>query len=130
MRLKPVTALSAAVLAAGLAVGGCSSQTGTSSPPSSTTATASPSVTVSTSKPSTAVPTDDATVDANTASQSEIEAALTEAGVPNAAKWADEIEEYRPYTAADLKAKLTQELGKYNVDQATLTKILSVLTVG
>ena len=141
MRLKPATAFAGAVLTVGLAVAGCSSQTGGSSTASTATASASPSVTVSTSQPSTSQPstsqpstaTDDATddnaVDANTASKSEIEAALTEAGVPNTAMWADEIVKYRPYTAEDLEAKLTQELGKSNVDQATLTKILSVLTI-
>ena len=70
-----------------------------------------------------------AQVDANTASVAEIQSALEKAGVSNASRWAKEIEEYRPYTSADIASKLGTELGKYGVDQATLTKILGALKV-
>lgn len=70
-----------------------------------------------------------AQVDANKASVSEIQTALEKAGVANAGRWAKEIEEYRPYTGADMADKLGKELGKYGIDQATLTKILATLKV-
>ena len=67
-------------------------------------------------------------VSANTATTDELVAALTAAGVPNAAKWADEIEEYRPYDASDTAlSKLRSELEKYNPGEDVLAAILSVL---
>lgn len=69
-----------------------------------------------------------AKVSANTASDSEILAALNGAGVSNADKWLDEIKEYRPYDASDPSLqKLRDELAKYNPDAATLDAILGVL---
>ena len=69
-----------------------------------------------------------AKVSANTATTDELVAALTAAGVPNAAKWADEIEEYRPYDASDTAlSKLRSELEKYNPGEDVLAAILSVL---
>src|SRR5262245_8441764 len=56
-----------------------------------------------------------ATVDANTASVAEMAAAFEAAGVPNAERWAREVEEYRPYDASDNWAKLRDELAKYNI---------------
>lgn len=47
----------------------------------------------------------------------------------NAQRWANEIEEYRPYTSGDIGTKLGKELGKYGVDQQTLTNILASLKV-
>jgi len=69
-----------------------------------------------------------ATVDANTASVAEMAAAFDAAGVPNAERWAREVEEYRPYDASDNWAKLRDELAKYNIDQDTFDQIVSVLT--
>ena len=70
-----------------------------------------------------------ARVSANTASQSEIAAALAAAGVPNADRWAGEVVEYRPYDASDATLqKLQENLAKYNPDPATLAGILSALT--
>lgn len=66
-------------------------------------------------------------VNPNTASTSELAAAFEAAGVPNADKWADEVEEYGPYTPDSIKPTLTKELGKYGIDDATLATILSVL---
>lgn len=65
-------------------------------------------------------------VNANTASQAELTAAFESAGVPNAARWAREVEEYRPYSD-DNWASLRQELAKYNIDDATFDKLVSVL---
>lgn len=69
-----------------------------------------------------------AKVSANTATTAELVAALEAAGVPNADRWADEIEEYRPYDASDPQlAKLRTELEKYNPGEDVLDTILSVL---
>ena len=72
--------------------------------------------------------TTDGRVSANTASQDEIRDALTSAGVSNAARWADEVLEYRPYPADDpTLQKLQDNLAKYNPDPETLQGILSAL---
>jgi hypothetical protein len=67
-------------------------------------------------------------VSANTATSEELVAALTAAGVPNADRWAREIEEYRPYDSSDpTLARLQSNLAKYDPDPATLAAILSAL---
>jgi hypothetical protein len=69
------------------------------------------------------------TVSANTASESEIEAALSAAGVSNSGRWAKEVVEYRPYPADDPNlTKLRDNLAKYNPGQETVDKIVSALT--
>ncbi len=68
------------------------------------------------------------TVSANDATYDELVAALEAAGVPNATKWAREIEEYRPYDTSDpTLASLQQHLAKYQPSAETLAGILSVL---
>lgn len=67
-------------------------------------------------------------VNANTASQAELASAFAAAGIPNADRWAREVTEYRPYPADDPTwATLRQELGKYNIDPATLEQIIALL---
>lgn len=67
---------------------------------------------------------------ANTGSAGEIQSALEAAGVPNAARWVREVQEYRPYPSDDPSiAKLRQELIKYNPGQDVIDKIISALTV-
>lgn len=67
-------------------------------------------------------------VSANTASQSELLAALTAAGVPNASQWVREVMEYRPYASDDATLQRLQDnLAKYNPDPATLAAILAAL---
>lgn len=67
-------------------------------------------------------------VSANTATESELVAALTAAGVPNADRWAREVMEYRPYPADDATLQRLQDnLAKYNPDPATLAGILAAL---
>jgi hypothetical protein len=67
-------------------------------------------------------------VSANTASESEIAAALQDAGVANAQRWAREVVEYRPYDTADANlTKLQQNLAKYNPGQDTVNKIVGAL---
>lgn len=69
-----------------------------------------------------------AKVSANTASRSEISAALQTAGVSNSDRWAKEIVEYRPYDASDASlARLRQKLAKYKPGEDVLNKIVSAL---
>ena len=70
-----------------------------------------------------------ALIQVNTATQAEIAAAFTVAGIPNADRWAQEVVEYRPYEADPTWARLRQELGKYNIDPAVLEQILAMLQV-
>ena len=51
------------------------------------------------------------------------------AGVENAEQWAHEVEEYRPYDADEGWGRLRDELAKYNIDDETFDKIVSVLEV-
>ena len=68
-------------------------------------------------------------VNANTASQDQIQRALEAAGVPNAAQWAHEVVEYRPYpTGGDSFAKLRQGLTEHNASPDVVNKILASVT--
>jgi hypothetical protein len=50
--------------------------------------------------------------------------------VPNAARWAREVVEYRPYPTDDPTfAKLRQNLAKYNPPAGVVDQIISVLTL-
>lgn len=139
LRLLPLTATVAAALLLGACSDGSSSTTATTTTTATAATADAPTTSADGSTASTAGgsttdgSTADApaatTVDANTASVDEIAAALDAAGVPNADRWALEVEEYRPYSGTDDWAKLKQELSKYNIDQETLTKLLSALTV-
>jgi hypothetical protein len=83
----------------------------------------------SSSAPATSAASQTGKVSANTASESEITAALQAAGVDNAARWTREVMEYRPYPANDPKlTSLRDNLAKYNPGQETVDKIVSVLT--
>lgn len=67
-------------------------------------------------------------VSANTASEDELVTALQGAGVPNAEKWAGEIEEYRPYPPDDPNlTKLRTELAKYEPGPGVVDKIVATL---
>lgn len=67
---------------------------------------------------------------ANTATIPELQQALESAGVPNAARWAREVDEYRPYPTDDLSfGKLRQNLAKYNPAPDVVEKIISALTL-
>lgn len=139
-RIVPATLLSLGLLLGGVACGSDSKDTTSNDTASTTTVAADDSSTTaaatdgttdgSTAASSTTAADDGAgTVDANTASIDELAAAFDAAGVPNADRWAREVDEYRPYSGTDDWAHLKQELSKYNIDQDTLDKILSVLTV-
>lgn len=116
---------------------GCGDDTDTAA--TTTTAAAAASTTVGgsdttspdTTSPDTAADTTDASgattkVNANDASVEELAAAFEAAGIPNAARWAHEVEEYRPYSD-DGWAHLRQELSKYNIDDATFEQIVATL---
>jgi hypothetical protein len=71
-----------------------------------------------------------ATVNANTASIPELQRAFEANGIPNAARWAREVDEYRPYPTDDPSfGKLRGELAKYNPSADVLQKILASLTL-
>ena len=106
-----------------VALAGCSTGDGSAT---STTA-AGPTESATTATP-TALSAASAKVSANSASESELVAALTAVGVPNADRWAREAMEYRPYPADDpALQKLQDNLAKYNPDAATLSGILAAL---
>jgi len=69
-------------------------------------------------------------VNANTASIPELQRAFEANGIPNAARWAREVDEYRPYPTNDpALGKLRSELAKYNPSTDVLQKILASLTL-
>ncbi|MFC7245258.1 hypothetical protein ACFQO7_22525 [Catellatospora aurea] len=69
-----------------------------------------------------------AKISANTASESEIAAALRAAGVTSPERWAEEVVEYRPYATDDTALnRLRQKLAKYNPGEETMNKILAAL---
>lgn len=126
MKLK--LPLAAAGLGVAVLLGGCGSSSTTASSAATTAAT-------TTAKSGTATSTAAGTttaqkVNANTASVSELTAALTAAGVSNPSKWAREVEEYRPYPTDDPTfASLRKELAKYNPSDETVNQIISALTL-
>jgi len=120
-------------IASGLAlvalVAACSSGAGATSTPGSASTPTAPAASPAATTPAASTDVAAARVSANSASQSEIAAALAAAGVPNADRWAREVVEYRPYDASDAALqKLQDNLAKYNPDPATLAGILSALT--
>lgn len=69
-------------------------------------------------------------VNANTASVAELQRAFEAAGIPSAARWAREVEEYRPYPTDDPSlAKLRRELAKYNPGPGVVDQIVATLTL-
>jgi DNA uptake protein ComE-like DNA-binding protein len=108
------------MIAAGLAsiaLSGCGPSTTSDSGTATTAASASANA-----------PSPGQKVSANTASETEIAAALQAAGVANAQRWAREVVEYRPYDTGDANlTKLQQNLAKYNPGQDTVNKIVGAL---
>jgi hypothetical protein len=93
-----------------------------------TTATAAATVPVALADATTIPPASaGGKVNINDASTGELEKAFKAAGVSNARRWAQEVDEYRPYPTDPDFGKLRQELGKYNIDPAMLQKILDSL---
>lgn len=108
-----------------LLVAGCGGSTATSENSTSTSA----ATTQATSTGTAAGDPASSKVSANTASDSEIEAALGATGVSNPGRWAHEVVEYRPYPTDDPNLqKLRDNLAKYNPGEETVNKIVSALT--
>lgn len=105
---------------------------GTASGGASPTATVQPTASTAASATSGASTTASTTakVSANNASQAEVLAALTAAGVPNPANWTREVLEYRPYPTTDTTfQKLRGQLAKYNPAAGVVDKIISALSL-
>ena len=111
-------------------------QTPTTTAPSTSTSTTATPATSTSLTPTTAAPAAITTtvgtvkVAANTASQAEIQKALEANGVANAANWAREVVEYRPYPTNDPTfAKLRQNLVKYNPGPGVVDQIVASLSL-
>jgi hypothetical protein len=69
-----------------------------------------------------------AKVFANDASAEELTAAFEAQGIPNAERWAEEVEEYRRYPAEEPNfTKLREEVAKYDTPAGVVDKIVATL---
>ena len=118
-----VRSLAIVALALPVLTVGCGDDTDTSA---ATTTAAPAASTTAGGSDTTAASGDTTKVNANDASVDELAAAFEAAGIPNAERWAHEVEEYRPYSD-DGWAHLRQELSKYNIDDATFEQIVATL---
>jgi hypothetical protein len=106
---------------------------GPNAPASSPTAFArseaatAPAATTSAATSPTAGTTTSGKVNANTATRAELQAAFEAAGIPGAAQWAKEVEEYRPYTSDPNFPKLRQQLAKYNPGPGVVDQLVATL---
>ena len=125
MQLRRVLqAVSAALLAISLAACSAAATPAPTAPPRAAPSAASPAVSVAPAGSLSVT----VKVNANTASQDEIAAALKANGVINPANWAKEVVEYRPYPTNDpTLRKLQDNLVKYRPDPATVAGILATL---
>jgi DNA uptake protein ComE-like DNA-binding protein len=130
MSSRPAHLLSAAAVTLGLLAAACGGGDSPTVASDSTTTTAASSATTADTTASTSSSTAMAKVNANTASVAELTSALDAAGVSNAARWAKEVEEYRPYPTNDPTfAKLKQNLAKYNPVDDVVNGIISALSL-
>jgi DNA uptake protein ComE-like DNA-binding protein len=117
-----ITTCAAAVLTLGLAACAGSTPAPPVTTPSAAAAAPGPTGTASGAPAS-------ARVSANTASEEEIAAALTGAGVSNPDRWAEEVVEYRPYPPDDPNLTVLRDnLAKYNPGEETTDRIVAALT--
>jgi hypothetical protein len=117
-------------LAGTVALGACGSAASSSPAATAPPAVASPATSSAPAGSPAAVTAPAQKVNANTASQDEIQRALEANGVPNAARWAVEVVEYRPYPTDDPSfAKLRQNLAKYNPAPGVVDQIIATLTL-
>lgn len=125
--MKPrLTALLFAVLftACGSTAGVQPQATSTATSTGAATSAATPLPVPSTTTGSTAK------VSANNATNAQLIAAFTAAGIPNPSSWAREVQEYRPYDAGDANlTKLRQNLAKYNPAAGVVDKIVATLSL-
>jgi DNA uptake protein ComE-like DNA-binding protein len=103
---------------------------GGSAATSRTTAAAPPAQSASAPAASPATGSVTQKVNANTASVAEMQQAFEAAGISSAARWAREVEEYRPYPTDDPSfAKLRRELAKYNPGPGVVDQIVATLAL-
>ena len=111
-------------------IAGGAAQTATTVASSAATTAAPSATTPSTAAATTATAPATVKANANTASQSDVQAALDAADVPNPANWAREVVEYRPYPTDEPNlTKLRQNLVKYNPGPGVVDKIVSALSL-
>ena len=144
--VRRLTALIAATGAALLlaACGGAASGAAPSAPATGTTGTAAPTAHAAPAdapagtapaagggQPAATPPAAAAVrVSANRATRAQLQQAFEAAGIPNAARMAVEVEEYRPYPTDDPgMAKLRRELAKYNIAPSVVDQVIATLTL-
>jgi hypothetical protein len=119
--MKTTYVLAAVCSSAAIAFAGCGSSSSSSAAPATTPTAATAAAT------STAAVVG-GKVSANTASQEELAAAFTAAGISSADRWAREVTEYRPYPTDDPTfAALRSELAKYNPSPEVVDQIVATL---
>jgi hypothetical protein len=120
--MKTPTVRAALCASAAIVLAGCGSSSSSQAAPATTPAAA----TVAATSTAAAI---GAKVSANTASQEELTAAFTAAGISSADRWAREVTEYRPYPTDDPTfAALRSELAKYNPSPEVVDQIVATLT--
>jgi DNA uptake protein ComE-like DNA-binding protein len=122
--------LIASAVSTAAACGGGSKAATSSSSASASAAAATTTTTITTTTgggTSSSAATTSGKVNANTASVGELQAAFEAVGISNAKRWAQEVDEYRPYANDPSFPKLREELSKYNISPDALAKIISVL---
>ena len=105
------------------------STTTTVAPVAGSSTTPTTAAAAATTTPTTAAATT-TKASANNATQAQVQAALEANGVSNAARWAVEVVEYRPYPTNDpTMAKLRQNLAKYNPGPGVVDGIVASLSL-
>jgi hypothetical protein len=118
LRASRRTLLAPLALSAVLLLSACAGST-TATAPAATSGSASASTPAAGQK-----------VNANTASVADLQRTFEAAGISNAARWAREVEEYRPYPTDDPTfAKLRQNLAKYNPGPGVVDQIVATLSL-
>jgi DNA uptake protein ComE-like DNA-binding protein len=126
-RVLAAVLIASAVSTAAACGGGSKAATSSSSASASAAAATTTTITTTGGGTSSSAATTSGKVNANTASVGELQAAFEAVGISNAKRWAQEVDEYRPYANDPSFPKLREELSKYNISPDALAKIISVL---
>ena len=131
-RISSGTALAALVILTACSGGddksvNTAAQSGASTTVVATIASTAPPTTAAGVAPTTTAATKK--VSANNASIADLTAAFEAAGISNAARWAREVDEYRPYPNDPNLPKLRQELAKYNPGPGVVDQIVATLSL-
>ena len=131
-RISSATALAALVILTACSGGDDKSvdtaaQSGASTTVAATIASTAPPTTAAGVAPTTTAASKK--VSANNASIADLTAAFEAAGISNAARWAREVDEYRPYPNDPNLPKLRQELAKYNPGPGVVDQIVATLSL-